>query len=159
MLLEGWNPRFTLMIECFLIKLKYKSQVPQRGEIIIFYPTKMLLTQNFTEVFVKRIIGLPRERIEIKNGGVYINAILLKESYIANNDPTNVDVCTEGPAFLAKSITIPESQYLVLGDNRDNSYDGRCWGLVNRDEILGQATKIYWPFSRFGDIPMPNYSH
>ncbi len=140
-------------------KIKYKSQDPRRGEIIIFYPNKTLLAQDFKDVFVKRIVGLPRERVEIKNGGVYINKILLKESYISNNNSTTVDVCTEGTAFLAKAITIPQNQYLVLGDNRNNSYDSRCWGLVNRDKILGQATKIFWPFSRFGDIPVPNYSH
>ena len=108
---------------------------------------------------INRIIGLPREHVEIKKGGVYIDSSLLKESYIANNTPTSVEMCTDvsGPAFLSKPITIPQNQYLVLGDNRNNSYDGRCWGLVNWTKIIGQDTKIYLPFSRFGDIPIPNY--
>jgi signal peptidase I len=140
-------------------KKKYKSQAPQRGEIIVFHPTKALLDQGFKDDFIKRIIGLPGDRIELKNGGVYIGGVRLKELYIHNNDETSIELCPpeDGPAFLVKPVTIAQNQYLTLGDNRTNSYDGRCWGLVDHDKIVGQATKIYWPFNRFRDIPVPSY--
>jgi signal peptidase I len=140
-------------------KKKYKSQAPQRGEIIVFHPTKTLLVQGFKDDFIKRIIGLPGDRVELKNRGFYIGGVRLKEPYIHNNDGTSVELCPpgDGPAFLVKPVTIVQNQYLTLGDNRTNSYDGRCWGLVDRDEIIGQATKIYWPFNRFGDIAVPSY--
>jgi signal peptidase I len=140
-------------------KKKYKSQAPQRGEIIVFHPTKTLLDQGFKDDFIKRIIGLPGDRVELKNRGVYIGGVRLKEPYIHNNDGTSVELCSSegGTAFLAKPVTIAQNKYLTLGDNRTNSYDGRCWGLVDRDEIIGQATKIYWPFNRFGDIAVPSY--
>jgi signal peptidase I len=140
-------------------KKKYKSQAPQRGEIIVFHPTKTLLAQGFKDDFIKRIVGLPGDRVELKNGGVYIGGVRLKEPYIYNNDGTSVELCPpeEGTAFLVKPVTIVQNQYLTLGDNRTNSYDGRCWGLVDRDEIVGQANKIYWPFNRFGDIAVPSY--
>jgi signal peptidase I len=142
-------------------KKKYKSQAPRRGEIIVFHPTKTLLEQDFKDDFIKRIIGLPGDRVELKEGKVYIGGVRLKEPYINNNDGTFVEVCSSegGTAFLAKSVTIGQNQYLALGDNRSNSYDGRCWGTIDRDEIVGQATKIYWPFNRFGDIAVPSYSH
>jgi signal peptidase I len=140
-------------------KQKYKSQAPQRGKIIVFHPTKTLLDQGFKDDFIKRIIGLPGDRVELKNRGVYIGGVRLKEPYIHNNDETSVELCPpqDGPAFLVKPVTIVQNQYFTLGDNRTNSYDGRCWGLVDRDEIVGQATKVYWPFNRFGDIAVPSY--
>jgi signal peptidase I len=140
-------------------KQKYKSQAPQRGEIIVFHPTKTLLEQDFKDDFIKRIIGLPGDRVELKDGKVYIGGVRLKEPYIKNNDGTFVEPCSYpgGTAFLAKPVTIGQNQYLALGDNRSNSYDGRCWGTIDRDEIVGQATKIFWPFNRFGDIAVPSY--
>jgi signal peptidase I len=140
-------------------KKKYRSQAPRRGEIIVFHPTKTLLAQGFKDDFIKRIIGLPGERVELKDGGVYIGGVRLKETYINNNDGTFAELCSTGggTAFLDKPVTIPQNQYFTLGDNRNNSYDGRCWGLVDRNEIIGQATKIYWPFDRFGDIAVPSY--
>jgi signal peptidase I len=141
-------------------KQKYKTHNPSRGEIIVFQSTKTLLDRGFKDDFIKRIIGLPGDKIEIKNGSVFIGGVRLKESYTATSDGTFVEVCSvagEPPAFISKPSTIPQTQYFVLGDNRNNSYDSRCWGLVKRDEIIGPATKIFWPLSRFKDIVVPNY--
>jgi signal peptidase I len=154
------EPTLQINDRVIIDKQKYKSQNPRRGEIIVFRPTKTLLDRGFKDDFIKRIIGLPGDRIEIKDGGVFIDGVRLKESYIATSDETSVELCSlpgEPPAFLAKPLTIPQTQYFVLGDNRKNSYDSRCWGLVKRDEIVGSATKIFWPLSRFQDIIIPNY--
>lgn len=144
----------TLQINDRLIinKLDYSFQEPQRGDIIVFNPTETLEKQNFNDAFIQRIIGLPGETVELKFGKVYINGNLLQEQYI-NNQMTSTDVCPAGePPFLSKLVTLPSNSYLVLGDNRQNSYDGRCWGVVPSDRIIGKATTRYWPFDRRGTL-------
>ncbi|MGB7414087.1 MAG: signal peptidase I [Thermosynechococcaceae cyanobacterium] len=104
------------------------------------------------------MVGTPGDLIEIKAGAVLINKKPLQEPYVANGDDTIVDSeCIVPPdktipAFLKEPQTIPEGSYLVLGDNRHNSYDGRCWGLVSRNDIVGRATKRFWPPERIGLI-------
>jgi signal peptidase I len=140
-------------------KTDYYFHEPERGDIVVFNPTEALQEQGFKEAFIKRIVGIPGDRIEIKEGGVYVNTQRLTEPYVANGDPTSVEICSfEGiPAFLAKPVTIPKNSFLVLGDNRNNSYDGRCWGLVRKQEIIGKASKIFYPFNRVGAIPSPDF--
>ncbi|OKH40373.1 signal peptidase I [[Phormidium ambiguum] IAM M-71] len=144
----------TLQINDRLIvdKLSYKFSSPQRGDIIVFNPTKALEKQNFHDAFIKRVVGLPGERVEIKNGKVYVNGKALQEKYI-NGQETSTDVCPTGePPYLAKPVVVPPNSYLVLGDNRRNSYDGRCWGLVPRDRIIGKASIRFWPLNSMGSI-------
>lgn len=144
----------TLQINDRLIinKFDYSFQEPQRGDIIVFNPTETLEKQNFHDAFIKRIIGLPGETVELKSGRVYINGKLLQEKYI-DGQMTNTDVCPAGePAFLSKPVILPPNSYLVLGDNRQNSYDGRCWGLVPSDRIIGRVATRFWPFERIGTL-------
>ncbi|MGB8700127.1 MAG: signal peptidase I, partial [Thermosynechococcaceae cyanobacterium] len=118
-------------------------------------PTKTLKEQGFHDAFIKRVIGVPGDRVEIKDGGVYVNNHRLSEAYVANSVPTSTDTCSlEGvSAFLAQPVTIPKDNYLVLGDNRNNSYDGRCWGLVSKSEVVGRAVFRFWPLNRGGTLP------
>jgi signal peptidase I len=118
-------------------KIAYKSQPPQRGDIIIFHPTETLRKQSFKDDFIKRVIGLPGERLEIKNGSVYINGQLLKESYI-----------DDAPQYQYGAVVIPVDQYFVLGDKRNNSYDSHFWGFVPRSLIVGKAFSVICPPSR-----------
>lgn len=144
----------TLQINDRLIvdKLSYKFSSPKRGDIIVFNPTKALEKQNFHDAFIKRVVALPGERVEIKNGKVYVNGKALQEKYI-NGQQTSTDVCPAGePAYLAKPVVVPPNSYLVLGDNRRNSYDGRCWGLVPSDRIIGRASIRFWPLNSMGSI-------
>ncbi|MFB2898626.1 signal peptidase I [Aerosakkonemataceae cyanobacterium BLCC-F50] len=144
----------TLQINDRLIvdKLSYNFSSPNRGDIIVFNPTKALEEQNFHDAFIKRVIGLPGEKVELKNGKVYINGKVLQETY-THGQETSTDVCPAGqPAFLAKPVVVPPNSYLVLGDNRRNSYDGRCWGLVPRDRIIGKASVRFWPLNSIGGI-------
>ncbi|WP_228061212.1 signal peptidase I [[Phormidium] sp. LEGE 05292] len=144
----------TLQINDRLIvdKLSYNFSNPQRGDIVVFNPTQALEKQNFHDAFIKRVIGLPGEKVELKNGKVYINGKVLQEKY-TNGQPTSTDVCPMGePPFLAKPVVVPPNSYLVLGDNRRNSYDGRCWGLVPRDRIIGKASVRFWPLNHVGAI-------
>ncbi|MFM2061146.1 MAG: hypothetical protein RLZZ507_816 [Cyanobacteriota bacterium] len=136
-------------------KVKYKFANPERGDIVVFSPTDELKKEQYNDAFIKRIIGLPGEKVELKDGKVYINNQPLPEDkYLFPSARTVVDVCTSGaqPPFLAKPQTIPPDSYLVLGDNRGSSYDGRCWGLVPRENIIGRAVIRFWPLNKIGGI-------
>ncbi|XWK85660.1 MAG: signal peptidase I [Phormidium sp.] len=144
----------TLQINDRLIidKLSYNFSSPQRGDIIVFNPTVALEKQKFHDAFIKRVVGLPGEKVELKNGKVYINGKVLRERYTEGQE-TSTDVCPAGqPAYLSKAVVVPANSYLVLGDNRRNSYDGRCWGLVPRDRIIGKASVRFWPLNSLGAI-------
>ena len=136
-------------------KLSYKFSNPQRGDIVVFSPTKELQKEDYQDAFIKRIIALPGEQVALKNGKVYINNQPLSENtYLSPSQQTVVNVCTSGPQppFLAKSVTIPPNSYLVLGDNRNSSYDSRCWGVVPRENIIGRAIIRFWPLNNIGGI-------
>ncbi|PLZ86179.1 signal peptidase I [Fischerella thermalis] len=136
-------------------KLSYKFSNPQRGDIVVFSPTKELQKEDYQDAFIKRIIALPGEQVALKNGKVYINNEPLSENtYLSPSQQTVVNVCTSGPQppFLAKPVTIPPDSYLVLGDNRNSSYDSRCWGVVPRENIIGRAVIRFWPLNNIGGI-------
>ncbi|MGA1283943.1 MAG: signal peptidase I [Prochlorothrix sp.] len=138
----------TLQINDRLIvdKVAYRFTEPERGDIVVFNPTDALIAQNFRDAFIKRIIGLPGDVVEVYGGKVYINGQALEENYIQ-----------DAPEYVYGPETVPEGQYLVLGDNRNNSYDGHSWGFVPRDRIIGRATVLFWPPSRVGGIGHPTY--
>ena len=129
----------TLQVNDRLIidKVSYRFQMPQRGDIVVFNPTDRLLEQNFHDALIKRVIGLPGEEVEVKGGRVYVNGKPLRENYIADR-----------PNYQWGPQTVPPDSYLVLGDNRNNSYDGHYWGFVPRDRIIGKAVIRFWPFDR-----------
>lgn len=139
-----------LMIE----KLSYRFRTPERGDVIVFRPTDTLEAQKFHEAFIKRVIALPGETVELRDGRVYIDGRPLNEDYVAEADVTEVGICDLQPEtpYLAKPVTIPNDSYLVLGDNRRNSYDGRCWGIVPTEKIIGRAAIRFWPLNRMGGI-------
>jgi signal peptidase I len=120
-------------------KLAYKIKAPHRGDIIVFQPPI-----SSTKPFIKRIIGLPGETVEIKDATVYVHKtdgdiITLQEPYIKEPFFTNYT-----------GIIIPENEYFVMGDNRNNSSDSRYGWLVSRDKIRGQAWISVWPPSLWG---------
>jgi signal peptidase I len=131
----------TLLINDRLIieKISYHLHDPKRGDIVVFNPTKALQERNFKDAFIKRVIGLPGDTIQVKNGIVYVNGGALSENYIAQKPEYNY-----GP------VTVPPGQYLVLGDNRNNSYDSHYWGFVPKDKFVGRAFVRFWPFDRLG---------
>lgn len=133
----------TLLINDRLIvdKLSYKFNSPQRGDIVVFDPTETLQKQNFHDAFIKRVIGLPGDKVEVKGGRVYINDKALREKYIADE-----------PNYQYGPVNVPEGQYLVLGDNRNNSYDSHYWGFVPRNKVIGRAVVRFWPPNRIGEL-------
>ncbi|MBW4508877.1 MAG: signal peptidase I [Scytonematopsis contorta HA4267-MV1] len=133
-------------------KMVYQFKKPQRFDIVVFSPTEELKKEQYNDAFIKRVVALPGEKVEIRKGKLYINNQLLREDkYLTPQQQTSINVCKAGQAsFLAKPVTIPPNSYLVLGDNRQNSYDGRCWGVVPQENIIGRAVLRFWPLNNFG---------
>lgn len=141
----------TLQINDRLIvdKVSYRFEPPQRGDVVVFNPTDELIRQNFKDAFIKRVIALPGETVEVRNGKVYVNGKTLTEDYIADN-----------PEYQWGPSVVPRGAYLVLGDNRNQSYDSHYWGFVPRGNIIGRAVVRFWPLDRVGGItPYPNYEN
>lgn len=124
-------------------KAIYKKSEPRRGDLVIFiYP------EDTKKMFVKRLVGLPGETVEIRNGSILINGEVLTEPFFAKKYYYNRgDYAKEGQA-----ITLPQDSYFVLGDNSAFSKDSRYWGFVPKKYIVGKAYKIYYPFNRSGPI-------
>jgi signal peptidase I len=109
--------------------------------------------------FIKRIIGLPGEKIKIENNRVIIynaqhpNGMTLNESYLAGS------VTTEGHESIPEGeiVSIPKDNYVVMGDNRNASYDSRAWGFVTTEDLVGRAFFVYWPVKDFGLVAHAKY--
>lgn len=107
-------------------KLAYRLGDFQRGDIVVFH-------HDATEDYIKRVIGIPGDTIEVRNGHVYINAQMLEEEYIA------------APPRYSGTWQVPEDQIYVLGDNRNQSSDSHQWGYVPISSVVGRALVVYWP--------------
>ena len=128
--------------ECIVVnKVTYRSSSPQRGEVIVFNPTFAS-----PHPFIKRVIGLPGETVEIKDGKVFVNGIPLNEAYIMAS-----------PSYTMAATEVPENEYFVLGDNRNNSTDSHYGWTVPRDNIIGKAWFTYWPPSKWGVVKHYSY--
>ena len=121
-------------------KMAYWFETPQRGDIVVFH-----FPRNRDQDFIKRVIGLPGDTIEIREGETYIDGYPLDESFLEVR-----------PSSSLPSRQIPQGHYFVMGDNRNNSYDSRAWGTVPCDDIVGQAWFNIWPLDELG--PAPNSS-
>ena len=123
-------------------RLAYVWSEPERGDIVIFYNP-----DNESELYVKRIIGLPGEIVRIENGSIYIGD---SEEPLAEEYLKEAWVNRTGPYL----FEIPEDSYLMLGDNRNDSLDARYWNntYVKKEKILGKAVVTYWPLQNLGKL-------
>lgn len=141
-------------------KVTYYLNKPQKGDVVVLRPPQVV---SEGDEFIKRIIGLPGEKIKVQGGHVYINDKLLDEPYIASN------VSTNGGTFLSDGVefTVPNGEYFLMGDNREHSSDSRYWGPVplnlspngEKEGINGRAWLIYWPLNKIGVTKSPAYTY
>lgn len=127
--IEGGSMLPTLHEGEYLIinKIVYKLVEPARGDIIVLqYPN------DRTRDFIKRVIGLPGDTVQIDNGQVLINGVVLDEPYIS------------APPSNSNTWIVPEEHYFVMGDNRPNSSDSRNWSFLPSSDIIGRAWVVYW---------------
>jgi signal peptidase I len=127
-------------------KVSYKFREPKRGEIIVFEFPK-----NRSQDYIKRIIGLPGEKIELRNGEVVVYNDQNKDGFVLQEDYLDESVITEGRAFIKEGevIEVPSNKFLVFGDNREKSSDSRQWGFIDKTDIIGKALVRYWPPQSF----------
>jgi signal peptidase I len=109
---------------------------PQRGQVVAFRHER-----SAPSVYLKRVIGVPGDRIEIRRGVVRLNGAALVEPYVRFRDRAD-----------AAPLVVPPGEYYVLGDNRANSDDSRVWGFVPESDLIGRAMLAVWPLDHFGAI-------
>jgi signal peptidase I len=126
-------------------RLSYRFGTPQRGDIIVFHPP---LAPD--EEYIKRVIGLPGDEVDVKNGVVYVNGQPLDETYLRTK--TNY----------IGTWRVPADQLFVLGDNRNNSSDSHEWGTISMNSVVGKAVVVYWPptdWALISHVPLANAAH
>jgi signal peptidase I len=124
----------------FINKFVYRFEPIERGDVVVFwYP------RDHSKSFIKRVVGLPGETIEIRAGRVYVDRKEWKEPYVP---PSYLDDLSYPP------VQIPDDSYFVMGDHRDSSNDSRVFGPVSRQNIYGKAVFAYWPVDHFGSLTM-----
>jgi signal peptidase I len=138
---ENISMKPTLLPGEFLLvnKMAYKFSGMQRGDIVVFHNP-----QKITEDFIKRLIGLPGDSVEIRDGVVIVNQVPLIEPYIM-----------ELPNYQG-SWQVPAGSIFVLGDNRNSSSDSHAWGFVPLDNIMGKAIAVYWPLQKAQVLSHPD---
>ena len=122
----------------FINKFVYRFEPIERGDVVVFwYPL------DRSKSFIKRVIALPGESVEIRRGVVYVNGKMVQESYVP---PQYADVSDYGP------LPVPKGSYFVMGDHRISSNDSRVFGPVPSQFIYGRAVFAYWPVDHFGSL-------
>jgi signal peptidase I len=132
---DSMNPTLISGEYVIVNRVSYRLGSPQRGDIIVFH-----FPRDPREEYIKRVIGLPGDQVEINQGQVYVNGQPLEESYLKVK--TNY----------SGTWQVPEGQLFVLGDNRNNSSDSHDWGTVPMDYVVGKAILVYWPPPEWGLI-------
>jgi len=132
------NPLLSDQERIFINKFIYRFEPISRGDVVVFwYPL------DRSKSFIKRVVGLPGESIEIRSGHVYVNGQELLDQYVPAG---YLDGSNFGPR------RIPQEDYFVMGDHRDSSNDSRVFGPVSRSYIYGKAVFAYWPVDHFGSL-------
>lgn len=141
-------------------KISYKTGTPERGDVVVFKaPPAAQCPEGTGCDFIKRVIGLPGDAVEVRDESVFVNGIKLEESYLPMGTPTR-----PGAATANGTVKVPEGHYFMMGDNRNHSSDSRSWGPVPKELIVGKVFFRYWPPNKvgmvshtaFAGIPMGN---
>jgi signal peptidase I len=125
----------------FINKFSYRFGITEisRGDTVVFW-----FPGDPSKSYIKRVIGVPGDVVEISRGRVFVNNTELDEPYVPGDYRDRVSV---------EKLTVPSGEYFVLGDHRSSSNDSRTWGTVPRSYIYGKAVFVYWPLNRLGVVP------
>lgn len=135
-------------------KVSYKIGSPKRGDVIVFHAPETANCLKGTGCdFIKRIIALPGETVEVKENAIWINGEKLQEDYI----PKSFDILP-GEYTRNRVVRLGEDEYFALGDNRPYSSDSRAWGPITPDLIVGRAFFRYWPLTEAGLVRHSSYN-
>lgn len=142
--IEGYSmePNFHDGQYLLISKVDYILHPPERGDVVVF-----MSPQDLSRDFIKRVIGLPGETVEIREGRVFINTKELVQNYTVNAGSYNFGPVAVGP-----------DQLFVLGDNRNNSSDSHSWGNLPRSDLIGKAWISYWPPHQWAIIQIPSFA-
>jgi signal peptidase I len=136
-------PTLTDQERIFINKFTYRfgfGSVARGDTVVFWYP------QDTSKSYIKRVIGVPGDRIRVEGGLVYVNGTPLHESYVP---PENRDSNSWRDG---EEQIVPDGKYFVLGDHRNQSSDSRMWGYVPRENIYGKAVFVYWPLDKMGRV-------
>ena len=124
-------------------KISYRFTSPKFGDIVVFQPPPELQSRGYSQdqAFIKRIIGTPGDTVKIDDGKVYLNGNILQEDYIK-----------EPPLQAFQLVRVPQNQYFMMGDNRNDSNDSRYWGFLPKKNMIGKAIFRFWPPGRIGTM-------
>lgn len=125
-------------------KLSYRLHDINRGDVVVFQrPANMSAGPNAPDDLIKRVVGLPGDTLQTRQGRVYVNGRPLTEPYLAKGTTTlNID----------DPVTVPKGRIWVMGDNRGDSQDSRVFGPIPEDSVVGRAFVVMWPPGRFGSL-------
>lgn len=124
-------------------KVSYRLHFPQRGDIVVFEPPPQLQEYGYlaSQAFIKRVIGLPGQTVQVSQGRVLVDSEPLAESYIL-----------EAPQYEMPPVQVPAGSLFVMGDNRNDSNDSHVWGFLPAQNVIGRAAFRFWPLEKVGKI-------
>jgi signal peptidase I len=133
-------PVLTDQERIFINKFTYRFGAGniERGDLVVFF-----FPLDHTKSYIKRVIGLPGDTVQIDNGTVYVNGGRLNEPYVPEDYRDRQSL---------SAMMVPSEHYFVLGDHRSSSNDSRAWGTVDRKDIYGKAVFVYWPLDKMGRL-------
>ena len=141
---RSMTPTLTVSDRIIVNKLSYRFREPARHEIVVFRAPKEAargFDDGDEKDFIKRVVGLPKDTVEIHGGVTFVNG-----------EPDSLACIQEPISYDLPPVTVPDGKLFVLGDNRNHSNDSHCWGLLDRENVIGKAEFVFWPPGRVGEI-------
>lgn len=147
----------TLLPEQYVLvdKLSPRWNTYSYGDIVVFHPPRSL-SQGSDVPYIKRVIGLPGDAIELRDGVAYVNGVALVEPYIFTDAGGTQQQTYPAPGGATRWV-VPDGELFLMGDHREDSADSRNFGPIEISQVVGRAWVRYWPFDKIGFLPVPEH--